>query len=65
MRILDSNQTPKTPKIQQQSPQTRNLVQELMPAHITKNPTSLSAASPILEIPFLQTGFIKYSPSAR
>lgn len=64
MRILDSNQTPKTPKIQQQSPQTRNLVQEL-PARITKNLTSLSAASPILEIPFLQTGFIKYSPSAR
>ena len=29
-----------------------------MPAHITKNRTSLSAASPILEIPFLQTGFI-------
>ena len=29
-----------------------------MPAHITKNLTSLSAASPILEIPFLQTGFI-------
>ena len=58
MRILDSNQTPKTPKIQQQNLQILNFSQEIVPTNITKNLASFSAASLTPEIPFLQTRLI-------